>query len=543
MGRKVMVALVMMLFTATSALAQQLTVSGKIIDERGEPVIGASIIEQGTTNGTTTNVDGSYSLKIKGGGTTPPTPPTPPTEQVSDVSVWVTTLNGSHAFTYEGVAFSSVGMSPNRITLKPEVQFQEIDGFGAALTGSSCYNLQKMSAADRAKLLKETFDPKEGKGFSFLRLHIGGSDFSMDEYTCGDQEGIEHFAIPQIEREGIFPVLREILAINPNIKLMGSPWSCPRWMKGEVNNPTKRFNSWTSGRLNPNCYADYATYFVKWCQEMEAEGFPIYAITMQNEPLNHGNSMSLYMPWEDQLAFVKVLGPAFEKAGVTTKILLFDHNYNYDNKSGQEQYPLHIYADPEASKWVDGSAWHNYGGHVSELDRIHASAPDKSIYFTEASIGTWCGNGWNEVFKNCLLNDFDNNFLGVLNRHGKGVIMWNLMLDDEGKPYRPGGCSTCYGAIEINHNNYKDLRYSSHYYNIAHCSKVIEPGAVRIDHSQMSLAGLTYATFQNPDGSFALVALNKGGEALKIAVKGPEKGFRYEIPAQSIVSFRWSEAK
>ena len=257
--------------------------------------------------------------------------PTPPAETTSDVETYVTSQDGMRSFARQEVNFASVGMSPYKVTLDPQTRYQEVDGFGAALTGASCYNLQKMSSADRAAFLKATFDPDEGMGFSFLRLHIGGSDFSMDEYTCCDTEGIGFFDIPKIERDGIFPVLREILKINPEIKLLGSPWSCPRWMKGTVADASKPFNSWTSGRLNPKYYADYAEYFVKWCQEMEQEGFPIYAITMQNEPLNHGNSMSLYMPWQDQLAFVKVLGPAFEKAGVKAKILTFDHNYNYDN--------------------------------------------------------------------------------------------------------------------------------------------------------------------------------------------------------------------
>ena len=184
-------------------------------------------------------------------------------------------------------------------------------------------------------------------------------------------------------------MLKEILEINPEIKIMGSPWSCPKWMKGTVADPSKPYDSWTGGRLNPAYYDDYAEYFVQWVTEMEENGFPIYAITMQNEPLNKGNSMSLYMPWEDQLAFVKKLGPAFRKAGIDTKILCYDHNYNYDNVAGQQNYPLNIYADADAAQWVDGSAWHNYGGSVSELDNIRAAAPDKTIYFTEASIGTW----------------------------------------------------------------------------------------------------------------------------------------------------------
>lgn len=472
----------------------------------------------------------------KNNGDNPGTDPEQPEPLVkADVYAYTTSANGSALFKETGLDYSKVSMSPYKVTLDPATTYQTIDGFGPAVTGASCYNLLQMSQNERTALLKKCFDPETGAGFSFIRVHIGGSDFSMDEYTCCDREGIEFFAIPDIEKEGIFPILKEILAINPEIKIMGSPWSCPKWMKGQVKDPSKPYDSWTSGRLNPAYYDDYAEYFVQWVTEMEANGFPIYAITMQNEPLNKGNSMSLYMPWEDQAAFVKHLGPAFEKAGIKTKILCYDHNYNYDNVNGQDNYPLNIYADAEASKWIDGSAWHNYDGNVSELDEIASAAPDKSIYFTEASIGSW-----NYNFELCVIVDFESIFLGTMSRGGKGVLLWNMMLDDHGKPYRPGGCSTCYGAIEINSSDYSTLKYNSHFYDLAQCSKVIRPGAVRIGTSGYTAAGLTYLAFRNTDGSTAFVALNNSDEERTVAVyETAERSFKYNIPAKTIASFRW----
>ena len=220
-----------------------------------------------------------------------PTPGPDPVPAGSDVYSDVTSANGNRLFTEERLDYSKVSMSPYRVTLDPSTTYQTVDGFGPAITGATCYNLMKMSQADRTAILKKCFDPETGAGFSFIRVHIGGSDFSMGEYTCCDQEGIEFFAIPAVEKEGIFPVLKEILAINPDVKIMGSPWSCPRWMKGTLTDPSKPYNAWTSGRLNPAYYDDYAEYFVQWVTEMEENGFPIYAVTMQNEPLNKGNSM------------------------------------------------------------------------------------------------------------------------------------------------------------------------------------------------------------------------------------------------------------
>ena len=218
-----------------------------------------------------------------------------------------------------------------------------------------------------------------------------------------------------------------------------------------------------------------------------------------------------------------------------TKILCYDHNYNYDNVAGQQNYPLNIYADADAAQWVDGSAWHNYGGSVSELDNIRAAAPDKTIYFTEASIGTW-----NYNFESCVIDDFESIFLGTLSRYGKGVLLWNLMLDDKGAPNRPGGCTTCYGAIEISSSDYKTLKYNSHYYDLAQCAKVIRPGAVRIGASGYTASGLTYLAFRNPDGSKAFVALNRSAGEQTVAVyENADRSFKYTIPAKSIASFRW----
>ena len=425
----------------------------------------------------------------------------------------------------------------NFIQLKPESHRQPVYGFGAAITGSTCYNLLKMSEEDREAILQECFSPEQ-MAMSFIRISIGASDFSLDEYTCCDKEGIEFFELHEYDKRDLLPILKRILEINPAVRIVGSPWSCPKWMKihHETGEP---FDSWTSGILNPKYYADYAEYFVRWIGEMEAEGIPIYAVTVQNEPLNHGNSMSLYMGWEQQRDFIRDhLGPEFEKHDIKAKIWAFDHNYNYDNVPDQQGYPLNIFADSEASKYIAGSAWHNYGGRVSELDRIYKAYPDKEIFFTEASIGTW-----NYDFSKCLVNDFASIFIGTLNRYGRGVTLWNLILDDKGAPNRPKGCRTCFGAIEISSKtyDYASLDRKSHYYNIAHCSKVILPDAWCVDVEAELPRGVEMSAFVNLDGSLAVVAVNRSKEAQEVVVKGTKREFTLTLPAGSIASARWTE--
>ena len=460
-----------------------------------------------------------------------------------DALKYTTTADSTVLFAKEGLHFAKGEASDPVIRLTDQT-FQTVEGFGAAVTISSCYNLLKMKQEDRTAFLKELFDPKDGVGSSLIRLAIGGSDFSWDyEHPCGgrftwcDEEGMEHFAPHELDVKYVLPVLKEIYAINPDVKIIGSPWTAPRWMKLDADLKGSHY-SWTGGRLNPAFYRDYADYFVRWIRYFESQGFPIYGITPQNEPLNAGNSMSMLMYWEDTRDFVKTaLGPAFEKAGLKTRILIFDHNYNYDGMADQDGYPLKVFQDPEAGKYIAGSAWHNYGGRVSELDRIIAAAPDKEIWFTEASIGTW---GYR--FDRSNLNDYRDIFLGTLSRNGKGVIFWNLMLDEKNGPYTNfnGSCMTCYGAVNVVSGDYSQVNRYTQWYNIAHASVAVRPGAVRVG-TEGSVEGLQCLVFRNPDSSFGALLLNGAEDSKQLVLTSGKNDLPVEVPARSLVSVRWKD--
>lgn len=462
-----------------------------------------------------------------------------PEETEKDVTLYVTTNTRSYDFQKSSVTFSEKqNMSPTTIALNPATRYQTMDGFGAAVTGSSCYNLLKMTKEDRSKFLKETFSPTEGMGYSYIRISIGCSDFSLSEYTCWDNKGAG-FALASEENDYVIPVLKEILAINPSIKILGSPWTCPRWMK--VNNLTdlKPFESWTSGQLNPVYYSDYADYFVKWIRAFELVGVPIYAVTPQNEPLNRGNSASLFMGWQEQRDFVKnALTPQFKSAGLKTKIYLFDHNYNYDNMGDQNDYPVRIYDAGTDDELVAGSAYHNYGGNKDELLDIHDRYPNKELIFTETSIGTW-NDGKNLSVR--LMEDMREVALGTVNNWCKAVIVWNLMLDSDRGPNREGGCRTCYGAVDIARSNYKTITRNSHYYIIGHLSSVVKPGATRIGTNGYSATGVVYSAFENTDGTYAFVLLNNTSESKNITLDDGKHHFTYEVPSKSVVSYQWKK--
>ena len=428
-----------------------------------------------------------------------------PTNQpapVRDLMTYVTTADGTMGFVAVGKDYAEgLNMSPERtMKLNPKVRYQEFEGFGAAITGAAAFNLMQMPADRRQKLLVETFSHEKGMGYGYVRV-------------------------------------KEILAINPNLKVMGTPWSCPIWMKvDDIHSkaPYTGSNKWVGGYLNPDYYQDYAMYFVKWIKAFEAEGIKITSVTPQNEPLNWGNSMSLYMPWDQERDFIKLaLGPVFKREGVEAKIICFDHNYNYDGKKDQLQYPLKIYADAEASQYIDGAAYHSYGGSPVELDNIHKQAPEKNLYFTEQSIGTWNY----QSFGQSLMSEMKNTCIGTVTRWCKAVIVWNFMLDEKGGPHGgPGACATCYGSVDISSKDYTTLTKRSHYYVIGHLSKALKPGSTRIGVSGYMPTGLSAVASENPDGTYGLVLLNENATGMSFIIEHDGKHFEIQLPAESITS-------
>jgi len=352
------------------------------------------------------------------------------------------------------------------IVIDPVQQMQSLDGFGFALTGGSAELLVKMSPGARSKILKQIF-ARDGNdlGVSYLRISIGSSDlnsfvFSYDDLSPGETDReLKKFDLGQ-DRKDIIPVLKEILLISPDIKILGSPWSAPAWMK--TNNNAR------GGALREECYPAYALYLAKYVVEMKKEGITIDAITIQNEPLNSKNTPSMQWTLNQQLVFLRDhLHPAFTRAGLKTKVLLFDHN------TDRPDYPLALLSDPVISRFADGSAFHNYGGDMSAMSKVHMARPDKNVYFTEQMITERPGSPTINIAASVkrMMIDTTRNW-------SRNVILWNLAADPQNDPHTDnGGCSMCQGAITID----KDaVSLNLAYYTIAHASKFVRPGSVRI---------------------------------------------------------------
>jgi glucosylceramidase len=226
------------------------------------------------------------------------------TNAKAGVTCWLTTPDQAQRLQpqAERLAFSKAAPTGAVIEIDDSQRFQTMDGFGYCLTGGSAELLHAMSAPARTKLLRELFGTDaNGIGVSYLRLSIGASDldaqvFSYDDRPAGETDPtLAHFSLAPDEAH-LIPVLKEIVAINPAIKLMGSPWSPPTWMK--TNGESK------GGSLKPEFYGAYAQYFVKYLQGMQKHGIRLDAITVQNEPLHPGNNPSLLMTAEPQAEFI-----------------------------------------------------------------------------------------------------------------------------------------------------------------------------------------------------------------------------------------------
>jgi len=442
----------------------------------------------------------------------------------NEVFVWTTTSDKTLLFA-EGqskLSFSDASADTSAVVeIDTTQQFQTVDGFGYALTGGSASLIHQISASDRAKLLKELFlTDSNGIGISYLRVSIGASDLDDHVFSCDDMPSgktdinLSQFSLAE-DQKHLIPVLKEILALNPDIKIMGSPWSAPAWMKDNA--------SAKGGSLKTEYYTVYANYLVKYILGMKTEGISIDAITLQNEPENPNNNPSMLMTADEQALFVKkYLGPAFEMTGVSTKIVVFDHNCDHP------EYPLAVLSDVEAKRFVNGSAFHLYLGEIGVLSKVHDAHPDKDIYFTEQ--WTWSKG----EFGGDLRWHTKNLIVGAMRNWSRTVLEWNLAADQNQDPHTDeGGCTECLGALTIADSVARNVSY----YIIAHASKFVRPGSVRIASNEVT--GLPNVAFLTPTGKKVLIVLNDMDQAKSFSIKFNNRIAAASIPAGAVATYVW----
>lgn len=409
------------------------------------------------------------------------------------------------------------GTNPSTITINTGTTYQTMDGFGYTLTEGSCEVISAMAATQQNQLLNDLYNPVTGLNASVVRISIAASDLSSSSYSYNETSGdvnMNNFSLNGPDLNYLIPIIKKIKLINPNIKILATPWSAPRWMKTN--------NSWIGGSLQTQYYAAYARYFVKYFAAMQAQGISIWGITPQNEPENPHNEPSMLMNSTEQKNFInQQLGPQMAAAGYgNIKIIAFDHNC--DNTA----YPIDVLNN---SSYVDGAAFHLYLGNISAMSTVR-NATNKNVYFTEqytGSGGSFSGDfGWH----------MQNVVIGSANNWSKTVLEWNAANNPSLGPRTPGGCNTCLGAVTV--NNSTSYTKNVAYYIIGQISKFVKPGAVRISSSSSS-GTIQTVGFRNPDGSIALVVYNSGS-ANTIKVVSGSSAFNYTVPASSAATFNWS---
>ena len=431
------------------------------------------------------------------------------------------------------------GTSPSDLVIDLDRTYQSMAGFGAALTDSSAWLIQnKLSALQRAALLQELFGAAPGLNLNLLRITIGASDFSLQHYTLDDMPtgqvdpDLQHFNVVQDQRN-VIPVLHDILAVHPGLRIIASPWSAPAWMKASANV--------ISGTLFEQYEAAYANYLVRFVEAFQGYGIPIFALTVQNEPAFE----PLTYPGMELPAAVRAriigqyLGPALAARKPATVILGWDHNWDMPDQ------PLSVLADPDARRYIAGIAWHCYRGDPAVQSTIHHAFPKKDVYLTECSGGDWpsAANGELLLFARNIL-------MTAITNWASGVLYWNLVLDENHGPHT-GGCDTCKGLVTIDSATGAISR-NDEYYAFAHFSRFVLPGALRVKSGNTN-AGTHEVAFENPpdqnrpdqnphDGSVVLVVVNGNTKANRLSVKQGSLRFQYDMPPSSVATFVWRPA-
>jgi glucosylceramidase len=470
-----------------------------------------------------------------------------------DVKVWETTRDGQSRVALSSQVYSFSDKPTDRcvpITVDDRQHFQKMRGFGYALTGGSAELMMAMSSDARHDLILSLFGHGEGQaGISYIRLTVGASDMNSFVFSYDDMPrdmsdwDLKNFSLAQ-DMNDVVPVMREILAVNPDIEILASPWSAPTWMK--TNNDVQ------GGKLRKECYDVYARYFVRYIQEMAKQGITISALTIQNEPLNSRNTPSMAWTPQEQAEFIAdYLGPQFRKNGISTEIVLFDHNCD------RPDYPLTILSNPKVSQYASGVAFHQYMGDHSGMTTVHKMRPDKDIFFTEQMIIDRSGSATATiapVVERVVVN--------VVRNWSCNVILWNLAADADAGPHTDnGGCPFCHGAVTIIGNRW---HRNIAFYGLSHASEFVPAGSYRISSTSPTDSGtilfedeqsvgtmraveyehsgvLPNVAFETPDGRIVLVVSNTHSSSESVWVRYHGKYCEIPLASGSVITLEWNK--
>ncbi|WP_314174425.1 glycoside hydrolase family 30 protein [Streptomyces winkii] len=435
--------------------------------------------------------------------------------------VWVTTADGGKRLERgEDVSFDGSKQDID-IAVDASAQGQQFTGAGASVTEASARLMSGLPDGEREKLMRSLFSADgDGIGLDYLRQPLGGSDFvaELPYYSYEDEQG--SFSVDRDKKE-ILPLLREALGVNSGIRVMGTPWSAPAWMKegGKLE----------GGKLKPGNYDAYADYLVKALKAYADEGVTVHDLTAQNEPLFETTYPSMGMSAAEQAEFLRVLDAKLTSAGLDTELFAYDHNWD------KPEYPLEVLEKTKDIGRVQGAAFHCYGGEPEAQQQVRDAG--SRVFFTECS-GTDSDDP-SHTFADSLKWQTENLVVRSLRSGAETVVLWNMALDANGGPHF-GNCGTrCNGVVEIDGGK---VGKNAEYYSLGHISKFVDRGAHRIGSTTQQPGGVEDVVFENPDGSRAAVVLNSAESARKFSVTESGRSLAYELPAGAVATFTWPAA-
>jgi glucosylceramidase len=428
-----------------------------------------------------------------------------------------------------GVFFTPAGNSSALvITVDATTQYQQMDGFGSSLTDSSAWLIwNKLSPSQQTALMQQLFSPSRGIGISFLRQPMGATDFSAsgnysyDDMPSGQTDpNLANFSVAH-DTAYIVPLVKQALAINPAVKVVALPWSPPAWMKAT--------GTMKGGNMNPSYFPSLARYLVDFVQAYQQQGIPIYALSVQNEPLySTAGYPSESLSATDEATFIaNSLGPALSSAGLGN-VKIFAYEHNWDNTA----YPESVLAS-SAAQYLAGSSFHCYAGDPSAQSTVKAAFPAKDIWFTE------CSGITTTTFAGDLVWNAEHLLIGATRNWARSVSLWNLALDQNSGP-KNGTCSNCRGVVTIDDSvSPARVTFNVEYYILGHLGKFVVGGAHRIDSNTFGAGSIEDVAFQNPDGSIVLLVLNSSSSAATFTVSFKGQSFNYTLPAGALATYSW----
>ena len=453
-----------------------------------------------------------------------------PGAELKEASYYLTARFSQSRLEYKGrLAFAPLDQPDENyptIMVDPTKTFQTIEGFGGAFTDAASVTFSRLSPEKKKEYLIASFDPVKGNGYTLCRTTIESCDYSDESYSYDPVEGdkeLKYFTIEHEKKDRIPFIKAAQKVANNGIKLFGSPWSPPAWMKS--NNDMLH-----GGKLKPEYNQTWADFFVKYLKAFENEGIPVWGITVQNEPMAVQIWESCIFTAEEERDFVKnYLGPTLKKNDLSNvKLMIWDHNRGIMYQRAQV-----VYDDPETSKYVWGTGFHWYvGNHYDNVRLVHDAYPDKHLIYTEAGMGRGTLDDPEKLNEWDTSERLAKSMILDLNNWTEGWVFWNLLLDETGGPCHVG----CHGFSPIMYDSRKDeLVYLNTYYVFGHFSRFIKPGAKRIIAASND-DNLLATAFLNPDGKVAVVILNVGNKETLFQIWTDKKAVKAIMPSQSIVT-------